>query len=143
MYRSSGRRRTAARITGWGLVAIAYVTVLAFASDIPAGPAIAPAAAAADAARPAAAEAATTKAAGVLAAAPAETGMHDVQTTVTAPAGAASEEPMVTLALAAGMVGLAGLAYGVHEIHGRLARRAARRRDSVARLVARQITTLM
>jgi hypothetical protein len=123
-------------------VAIAYVTVLAFASDIPAGPAIAPAAAAADAARPAATEAATTKAAGVLAAAPAETGMNDVRTTVTAPAGVA-EEPMVTLALAAGMVGLAGLAYAVHEIHGRLARRAARRRESVARLVARQITTLM
>jgi hypothetical protein len=138
MHRSGGRRRTAARITAWGVVAIAYAAVLAFASGIPAGPAEPATAVAA----PAAAEVATVQAAGVLAAAPAGARVDEVVTVATAPAGAA-EEPAVTLALAAGMVVLAGLAYGGHALHGRLARRAASRQESVAQLVARQITTLM
>jgi hypothetical protein len=138
MHRSRGRRPTAARIIGWGLVATAYVTVLAFASDIPAGPGAEQLAGV----QAAGVQAAGNQAAGVLAAAPGEAGVDEVLTAVTWPAGPA-EEPGITLALAAGMVVLAGLAYGVHAIHGRLARRAARRRESVAQLVARQITTLM
>jgi hypothetical protein len=41
------------------------------------------------------------------------------------------------------MVILATLAYLVHAVHSRLARRASRHRESAAQLVARHITTLM
>lgn len=125
MDRSSGRRGSAARIIGWGLVAVAYVTVLAWASGISAAPA--------------AAEATTAEVAGVLAAVPAKA---DAALTVAAAPAAASEEPLVTLALAAGMVFVAALAYLLHAVHQRLVRRASRRQEA-SRLVARHITTLM
>ncbi len=136
MQGSRGRRRTGSRIIGWGLTAVAYATVLAFASGISADPAAAQPAAA----QPAGAET-PTNVAGVLAAAPAEASVGEVAV-ATARAGVA-EEPAVTLALAGGTVVVGGLAYLLHTIYGRLTRRAARRRESVAQLVARQITTLM
>jgi hypothetical protein len=126
MQGSNGRRRSAARIIGWGLVALGYGTVLVWASGISADPA--------------AAEATTTEVAGVLAAAPAD--VEAVLEVAAAPAVAA-EERIVTLAMAGGVVVLAGLAYAIHTVHSRLARRARRRRESLARLVARQIATLM
>jgi hypothetical protein len=113
-------------IIGWGVVAAAYAFVLVWASGMTADPA--------------AAEATTGEVAGVLAAAPAEI---DVALTVAAAPAAAAEEPVVTLALAAGMVAFAGLAYVAHAVHVRVARRGKGRRESAARLVARHITTLM
>ncbi len=87
----------------------------------------------------AAAQATAAEVAGVLRAAPAEVDAIQAAGTATA---IATEEPVVTLALASGMVVLAGLAYLVHVIHGRLMQRARRRRESMAHLVVRHITTL-
>ena len=126
MHRSRSRRRSAARTIGWGVVAIAYATVLVWASGLTVDPT--------------AAEATTAEVAGVVGPAPAD--VDAALTVATAPA-AAGEQPMVTLALAAGMVVLAALAYLVHAVHSRLVRRASRRRESAAHLVARHITTLM
>jgi hypothetical protein len=54
-----------------------------------------------------------------------------------AAAEAPAEAPLVTLAIAAGMVALAGVAYGVHAFRARQPRLARS-----ARLVVRHITTL-
>ena len=126
MHRSRSRRGSAARIIRWGVVAVAYATVLVWASGLTVDPA--------------AAEATTAEVAGMVGPAPAEA---DASLTAATTPTAVAEQPMVTLALAAGMVVLAALAYLVHAVHSRLVRRASRRRESAAQLVARHITTLM
>ena len=123
MHRSRSRRRSAARIIGWGIVAVAYAVVLVWAGGLTADPA--------------AAERTADEGAGVVAAAPA--GVDATLAVATVPAIAA-EEPLVTLALAGGMVVLAALAYVVHVIRTRRSRRGP---VAAARLVVRHITTLL
>lgn len=118
MRRSKRRRSTAARIIGWGLVAIAYAAVLVWAGAITAGE---PASAAGDAAR---------AVAGTVVAVPEEAG---ALAAIATPA----EAPLVTLALAAAMVAVAGAWYAVHTY------RARHPRARSARLIVRHITTLL
>lgn len=71
--------------------------------------------------------------AGVVTVAAAEVGEEIAAAAAETPA----EAPLVTLAIAAGMVALAGVAYGVHAFRARPPRLARH-----ARLVVRHITTL-
>jgi hypothetical protein len=105
------------------MVAVAYAVVLVWAGGLTADPA--------------AAEAATADAAGMVAAAPAE-----VEATLAVANGPAisAEDPLLTLAIAAGMVVIAALAYLVHAVRTRRARRGP---VAAARLVVRHITTLL
>jgi hypothetical protein len=118
MRRSNRRRSTAARIIGWGLVALAYAAVLVWAGAITGGE---PAAAAGDAAR---------AVAGAVGSVPDEAGSLAA---IATPA----EAPLVTLGLAAAMVAIAVVAYAVHTY------RARHPRVRSARLIVRHITTLL
>lgn len=131
MDRSKGRRRPAARIIGWGLVAIVYATVLVWAGGLTAGePATAAEPAAVLAGQPVAGEAVSAALAAVPAAMDQELAvMREIPTPV--------EAPLVTLGLAAGMVFVAGGWYAIHTYRQRHPRVRS------ARLIARHITTLM
>jgi hypothetical protein len=117
MRRSKSRRSTAARIIGWGLVALAYAAVLVWAGGITAGEQVV----GGDAAR---------AVAGVALAVPDEaTALEAIATP--------AEAPVVTLALAAAIVAIAFAWYAVHTY------RARHPRARSARLMVRHITTLM
>lgn len=118
MHRTN-RRRSAARVFGWGLVAVVYATVLVWAGSLTAGES------AASAAQPVA---------GTITLAAREVGEEVAST---AAAELPREAPLVTLALAVGIIALAGGAYAVHAIRSRQPRRV-----SATRLVVRHITTL-
>jgi hypothetical protein len=117
MHRSKGRRRSAARIIGWGLVAMAYAVVLVWASGLTAG----------DAAVGEAAQAVAGTV--VAAAAPAASTAAVIHTP--------AEAPLVTLGLAAAIVFAAATWYVVHTF------RARHPRMRSARLIVRHITTLI
>jgi hypothetical protein len=105
------------------MVAVAYAVVLVWAGGLTADPAVA--------------GAATTDAAGMVAVAPTE-----VEATLAVANGPAmsAEDPLTTLAIAAGMVVIAALAYLVHAVRTRRSRRGP---VAAARLVVRHITTLL
>jgi hypothetical protein len=105
------------------MVTVAYAVVLVWAGGLTADPA--------------AAQVTTGEVAGVLPAAPA--GVDATLAVANAPATAA-EEPLVTLALAGGMVVFAALAYLAHVVRARRTRRGP---VATVRLVARHITTLL
>jgi hypothetical protein len=121
MHRSKGRRRPAARIIGWGLVAIVYATVLVWAGGLTA-PQF----------RADAGEAQAV--AGAIVAAPAEV---NEELAAMAEIPTPAEAPLVTLAIAAAMVFVAAGWYVAHTFR----RRHPRARS--ARLIVRHITTLM
>jgi hypothetical protein len=121
MHRSKGRRGPAARIIGWGLVAMAYVVVLVWAGSLTA-PQLATGGDAAQAV------------AGAIVAAPAEV---NEELAAMAEIPTPAEAPLMTLGLAAALVFGAASWYVVHTFR----RRHPRARS--ARLIVRHITTLM
>jgi hypothetical protein len=125
MDRSKGRRRPAARIIGWGLVAIVYAAVLVWAGGLTATEATT-----AQAGGAVAGEAV----AGALVAVP---GGIDQELAVMSEIPTPAEAPLVTLALAAGMVFVAVGWYAIHTYRQRHPRVRS------ARLIVRHITTLM
>ncbi|HEX6128579.1 MAG TPA: hypothetical protein VF071_06120 [Candidatus Limnocylindria bacterium] len=121
MHRSNGRRRPAARIIGWGLVAVAYVAVLVWATSL-------------NADQLAASGEEAQAVAGAIAAVPAEL---NEELAAMAEIPTPAEAPLVTLGLAAAMIFTAAAWYVVHTFR----RRHPRARS--ARLIVRHITTLM
>jgi hypothetical protein len=117
MRRSKSRRSTAARIIGWGLVAVAYAAVLVLAGGITAGEQVV----GGDAARAVAGVAVT----------------FPDEATALAAVATPAEAPLVTLGLAAAMVAVAFAWYVVHTYRTRHPRARS------ARLIVRHITTLM
>ncbi len=109
-------------MTGWGLVALVYVAVLAWAGSLNAG------------ADEVAHAAAAQPVAGAITVAAEEVAEEAV---AVAAVETPAEAPLVTLGIAAGMVALAGGAYAIHAFRARKPRRAAS-----VRLVVRHITTL-
>ena len=125
MHRSKGRRGTAARIIGWGMVAAVYATVLFWAGGLTATePAVAQAGNAA----------VTAPVADALAAVPASI---DDELAVMREIPTPAEAPLVTLALAAALAVLAAAWYAIHTYRQRHPRARS------ARLIVRHITTLM
>jgi hypothetical protein len=124
MHRSKGRR-SAARIIGWGLVATVYAAVLVWAGGLTATE---PAAALAGSA------AAVEPVADALGTVPATI---DQELAVMSQIPTPAEAPLVTLALAAGIVALAVAWYAIHTYRQRHPRVRS------ARLIVRHITTLM
>jgi len=125
MHRSKRRRGPAARIIGWGMVAIVYAAVLVWAGGL-------------TAAEQGTAQLGQTVAgeavAGALAAVPAEI---DQELAVMSEIPTPAEAPLVTLALAAAMVFVAFGWYAIHTYRQRHPRVRS------ARLIVRHITTLM
>jgi hypothetical protein len=120
MHRPIGRRRSAARIIGWGLVAIVYAAVLVWAGGL-------------TAAEPAA-RVGTEPEAGALNVAAGEVGE---ELAAVAAIQTPAEAPLVTLGIAVAIVAAGGAWYGIRAIRARQPRLAR-----TARLVVRHITTL-
>ena len=121
MHRSKGRRGPAARIIGWGLVAVAYLAVLVWAGSL-------------NAPQLAASGEEAQAVAGAIAAVPAEV---NAELAAMAEIPTPAEAPLVTLGLAAAMVFTTAGWYVIHTFR----RRHPRARS--ARLIVRHITTLM
>lgn len=127
MHRSGSRLPTAARITGWGMVAVAYTATLVFAANLSAG-------------EPGAAAAfnrvgeASQAVAGVLAAPQPDVGVTLTSATTHA---LEVEAPLLTLVIAVAIILAAFAGYAVHGV------RARGPRVRSARAIVRYITTLI
>lgn len=121
MHRSNGRPPQAARIIGWGLVAMAYVAVLVWAASL-------------NAPQLAAGGEEAQAVAGAIVAVPAEV---NEELAAMAEIPTPAEAPLVTLGLAAAMVLSAAGWYVIHTFRQRHPRARS------ARLIVRHITTLM
>jgi hypothetical protein len=124
MHRSTTRRRSAARIIGWGFVASAYVATLVFATSL----------STCDSTLGTTADQAGQAVAGAVAVAPSDTGRTLASAAATA---ADAEAPLVTLVIALGLTLAAFAGYAVHSLRTR--RPPVRR----ARLIVRYLMTLM